>query len=199
MQWEIQARSRCCTKCEKEFLDGDIYRCVLAYRGDEPLRQDFCEGCWDGTVDFPLAQGEELISWWRSTVRIPPAKPKEEVIKRSVAEELLRKYLHSPDPKHVNFCYILALMLERRRVLSQKHTIQEDPSGKTLLVYEHGKSGETFIVIDPHLDLSRIGKVQAEVKEILDAEQKAQEAAAAEGETDQSEAEENSLKEETEQ
>jgi hypothetical protein len=198
MQWEIQARSRSCTKCEKEFLHGDKYRCVLAYRGDEPIRQDFCEGCWDGAGDIPLSQGEELISWWRSTVRISPAKPKEEVIKRSVAEELLRKYLHSPDPKHGNFCYILALMLERRRVLSQKHTIQEDPSGKTLLVYEHSKSGETFIVIDPHLDLSRIGKVQVEVKEILDAEQKAQEAAATASETDQSEGEETSTKEEAE-
>jgi hypothetical protein len=196
MQWEIQARSRLCSKCEKEFLDGDTYRCVLTYRGDEPFRRDFCQECWDGSSERQPELGEELISWWRSSVRIPPPKPKEDAIKRSVAEELLRKYLHSPDPKHVKFCYILALMLERRRVLSQKHTIQEDPSGKTLLVYEHNKTGETFIVIDPHLELSKIGKVQAEVKEILDAEQKAQEAEAKE--TEDSEQADDSIEEDTE-
>lgn len=197
MQWEIQVRSRFCSKCEKEFLDGDTYRCVLTFRGHEPSRQDFCEGCWDGSQESSLEPGEELISWWRSKVRIPPPKPKEEAIKGSLAEQLLRKYLHSPEPKHAHFCYILAIMLERRRVLSHKHTIQEDPSGKTLLVYEHGKTGETFIVIDPHLELSRIGKVQAEVKEILDAEQKALEAEAAE-EAEGSEEADDSIQEDTE-
>jgi len=198
VQWEIQARSRFCSKCEREFLDGDTYRCVLTFRDDEPFRRDFCEGCWDDSQEVQLEEGEELISWWRSTVRIPPPKPKEEAIKGSLAEQLLRKYLHSPEPKHINFCYILALMLERRRVLSQKHTIREDPSGKTLLVYEHARTGETFIILDPHLDLSRIGKVQAQVKEILDAEQKAQEAEVAEEDAEDSDQADDSIEKETE-
>jgi hypothetical protein len=196
VQWEIQVRSRFCSKCEKEFLDGDTYRCVLTYRDDQPFRQDFCEGCWDGSQEFEVEQGEELISWWRSTVRIPPPKPKEEAIKRSFAEELLRKYLHSTEPKHIHFCYILAVMLERRRVLSQKHTIEEDPSGRTLLVYEHTKTGETFIILDPHLELSTISKVQAEVKEILDAEQKAQEAEAVEEDAEDADQTDDSIEKE---
>ena len=178
MQWEIQTRSRHCCKCQREFLNGDKYRCVLTYRPewrDEPFRRDFCRECWDSSAQPKLLQGEEVISWWRSTVKLAPPKPKEEPIKRSLAEQLLRKYLDSSERRYVNFRYILALMLERRRVLSQKHTIEEDPSGKTLIVYEHGKTGETFIIQDPHLTLSQIGEVQAQVKEILDAEQKAQE------------------------
>jgi hypothetical protein len=175
MQWDIQARSRVCSGCRREFLDGDTYRCVLSYREDAPIREDFCAECWQNRRQPELQNGENLISWWRGSVRIPPPKPKEEAIKRSHAEELLRKYFHSPDPKYVNFCYILALMLERRRVLVQKHAIQEDPSGRSLIVYEHSRTGETFIILNPHLSLSRIGKVQAQVKEILDAEKKAQE------------------------
>jgi len=196
VQWEIQARSRCCANCQREFLDGDTYRCVLTYRDDEPFRRDFCQGCWDSHAESMLPQDEPLISWWRSSVKIPPPKPKEEVIKRSLAEELLRKYLHSPDPKHVNFCYVLAIMLERRRLLSQKHTIQEDPSGKTLLIYEHAKTGETLIILDPHLSLSEIGKVQAQVKDILDAEQRSQESQEAEGDVEQAEETERTTPEE---
>ncbi len=190
MYWEIQARSRSCCKCQREFLNGDRYRCVLTYPAegrDEPFRRDFCDGCW-GTNQSPhLLENEELISWWQSIVRILPPKPKEEAIKRSLAEQLLRKYLDFPERRYVNFCYILALMLERRRVLAQKHTINQDPSGKTLIVYEHNKTGETFIIQDPHLTLSQIGEVQAQVKEILDAEQKAQEDEARKESTEESE------------
>lgn len=175
-QWEIQARSRHCSRCERQFLDGDKYRCVLSYREEQPARRDFCEGCWDNRPQPTLDEGEELISWWKSTVRIPPPPPKEEAIKRSLAEQLLRKYLDLSEPKHVNFRYILALMLERRRVLSQKHTVDEDPSGRTLLVYEHTRTGETFLIEDPRLSLSKIDQVQAQVKEILDSEEKPKEA-----------------------
>jgi len=156
----------------------------LTYREDEPFRRDFCLGCWDSKPQFQPE--EELISWWLSIVRIHPPKPEEEPIKRSQAEQLLRKYLALSDRRYVNFCYILALMLERRRVLSQKHVIEEDrrppvglsegKRGRTIIVYEHAKTGETFLIEDPHLTLSQIEEVQVQVKEILDSEQKAQEA-----------------------
>jgi hypothetical protein len=176
VQWEIQARSKFCCRCQREFLDGDRYCCVLTYGEDKPFRQDFCLGCWDSDQQSQFERDENFISWWRSSVKIPPPKPTEEAIKRSLAEQLLRKYLDSTEPKHINFRYILALMLERRRVLIQKHTIQESPSGKTLIVYEHAKTGETLLIEDPHLTLSQTGEVQAQVKEILDSEEKAKEA-----------------------
>ncbi len=175
-RWEIQPRSRQCSRCENRFLDGDKYRCVLSYREEQPFRRDFCMECCNNQPQPQLDEGEELISWWQSTVRIPPPPPREEAIKRSLAEQLLRKYLDSSKPKYVNFRYILALMLERRRVLSQKHTVDEDPSGKTIVVYEHVRTGETFLIEDPHLSLSRIDEVQEQVKEILDSEEKPKEA-----------------------
>ncbi len=176
MQWEIQPRSRSCCRCGEKFLDGDKYHCVLSYREEQPFRRDFCEACWDSEEQSQLEGDEELISWWHSIVKIAPPPPKEEAIQRSLAEQLLRKYLDFREPKYVNFCYILALMLERRRILSAKHTVEEDPSGKTLIIYEHAKTDETLIVMDPHLTLSQVAQVQAQVKEILDSEQKAREA-----------------------
>ncbi len=176
MQWEIQARSRFCCKCQREFLDGDKYRCVLTYREDEPYRRDFCEGCWATEQQSQTEAEEQPISWWQSTVKIAPPQPKEEAIQRSLAERLLRKYLNFREARYINFCYILALMLERRRILSAKHTVEEDSSGKTLIIYEHAKTGETLIVMDPHLTLSQVAQVQAQVKEILDSEREAREA-----------------------
>jgi hypothetical protein len=161
-------------------------------------RSDFCEGCWDSDRESQMQRDTQVISWWQSTVKIAPPQPKEEAIKRSLAEELLRKYLTFPEPRYVNFCYILALMLERRRLLSPKHTVQEAASGKTIIIYEHAKTGETILIKDPHLTMSQIGKVQVQVKEILDSEQKAREAEQPEPDTEISAASQDQTQEESE-
>lgn len=199
MQWEIQARSRSCSSCGREFRDGDKYHCVLRHQEEEPpamARQDFCEECWDKERQLRLQEDEQLVSWWKSVVRIPPPEPKEEAIKRSLAEQLLRKYLDFREAKYVNFCYILALMLERRRILSQRHTVEEEASGKTLIIYEHTRTGETLIIMDPHLTLSQVAQVQEQVKEILDSEQKARDAEQKQEDQEQSPEGENKTEEE---
>jgi len=170
---------------------------VLSYREEEPFRRDFCKECWDSEQHPQLGQDEQLISWWKSTVRIPPPVPKEEVIKRSLAEQLLRKYLDFREPKYVNFCYILALMLERRRVLSPKHTVEESPSSKTLIIYEHTRTGETFIIMDPQLTLSEVAQVQAQVKDILDSEQTTEETEVSQQPTEKTSATQDRTEEES--
>ncbi len=171
---------------------------MLSYREEQPFRRDFCEGCWEDNPQSQMTEGEEPISRWQSTVRISPPQPKEEAIKRSLAEQLLRKYLDFSERRHVNFCYILGLMLERRRVLSEKHTIEEDPSGKTIIVYEHARTGESFLIEDPHLSLSLISEVQEQVKEILDSEQEAREAEEKQEDQEPSTPGENRIQEEVE-
>jgi len=56
-------------------------------------------------------------------------------------------------------------MLERKRVLKQIQTDQSE--GRPVLIYEHAKSGDVFIVPDVRLRLDEIDKIQADVATLL--------------------------------
>ena len=65
-----------------------------------------------------------------------------------------------------NAIYILAVMLERKRVLVERD-VQIRPDGVKLRIYEHKKTNEIFTIPDPALRLDELQSVQAEVNELL--------------------------------
>jgi hypothetical protein len=75
---------------------------------------------------------------------------------------MLRRLIESNDPAHTNTRYLLAVMLERKRILRP----QPSPD-KATLIYERAGTGETFIVADPNLSLSDLVAVQEEVSAML--------------------------------
>ncbi|PYK02479.1 MAG: hypothetical protein DME63_06470 [Verrucomicrobia bacterium] len=80
------------------------------------------------------------------------------------AEQLFRRLISSEKPP-ANACYVLAAMLERKRVLKQIKT--ENAEKGRLLIYEHGATGDAFIVPDPGLRLDELENVQNEVAQLL--------------------------------
>lgn len=198
VDWNIQKRSSNCVFCEKEFGDQETVHCFLNLHDAEALRKDYCLSCW-GETKLERA-GIEHFSYWQTHYRKVIPITKEDPVKRDQIELMLKKYITSESPAHKNLCYILAAMLERKRIISQKDTTT-DPSGQKILVYEQNKTGETFLILDPQLKLNEIGGVQQQVKALLDEE--AQQAAAAtqpeaENEiSEQSEEDEESVPEQT--
>jgi predicted ATP-grasp superfamily ATP-dependent carboligase len=67
-----------------------------------------------------------------------------------------------------NTRYILAVMLERRKILVETDT-QRTPTG-ILRIYENRKSGEIYIVKDPNISLSQVDALQQEVVEFLESQ-----------------------------
>jgi hypothetical protein len=57
------------------------------------------------------------------------------------------------------------ILLERKRTLRQVD-IRETPEDK-ILVYEHAKTGEAFIIQDPRLRLDQLDSVQQEIYSLL--------------------------------
>jgi hypothetical protein len=57
-------------------------------------------------------------------------------------------------------------MLERKRVLKQVKTERSDE--RPVLIYEHAKTGDVFIVPDARLRLDEIEHVQKEVAQLLE-------------------------------
>jgi hypothetical protein len=92
----------------------------------------------------------------------PPPPPAPEALGKQTAEDLLRRYMADGGSQYANARYILALMLERKRLMREVET-KRDEQGSLVRIYEHVKTGEVFLIPDPQLRLDQIAAVQAEV------------------------------------
>ena len=104
------------------------------------------------------------FSFWRARFEPPPAAPPDPLPKEN-AEELFRRLVAAADRSNANACYVLAAMLERKRILKQIQTESGDQG--RVLIYEHAKSGDVFVVPDPQLHLDELEPVQNEVAALM--------------------------------
>ncbi|MBE2180396.1 MAG: hypothetical protein IAE97_07985 [Chthoniobacterales bacterium] len=154
--WEIRKRSDICTLTQRPFRDGEFFFTALYRDGGGFRREDVSEDAWAGLPPEPRP-----FSFWRSKFEMPPPPPPEPLAKQD-AESILRRLIAENADSTRNARYILALMLERKRLL--KPMPSEDPD---VLVYEHAQSGETFLIPNPRLSLDQVPEVQREVSALL--------------------------------
>src|SRR6266481_3844305 len=121
-------------------------------------RADLSEEAWQ-------SRNENIrpFSFWKSRYEPLSPKPTEPMPKES-AEQLFRRLIASDSPP-ANACYVLAAMLERKRVLKQVKT--EETTNGRVLIYEQGSTGDVFLVPDPQLRLDELESVQNEVVQLL--------------------------------
>jgi len=167
-EWDIQPRADACTACQRPFAGKEAYHTLLTMDASGYARRDLCGAC------FAHAAREGVISYWQGEYK-PPVPPPPEPIQKETAETLLRKLVESTDPSHAAARYILAVMLERKRILKHRDTVRED-NGSELLVYEHARTGESFTIPDPKLRLDQLAHVQEEVTALLHPSAKSAEA-----------------------
>ncbi len=161
-EWNIRPRGHVCSLCMQPLVDKKP--CVSVLRETESAyeRLDCCLGCWKST-----ARDWEPFSMWEGEYEAPaPAQSKNEPVKKETAEGLLRRLIMLEDPAMQNVVYVLAVMLERGKQLIERDAKPHE-SGGILRVYEHKKSGDTFVVLDPRLRLDRLGEVQQQVVALL--------------------------------
>ncbi len=155
-EWNIQPRDSRCHQCQNPFADGQRCYSSLFFDAGEYVRADLCERC-----DPDFATQPQALSTWQGVYHEPPP-PREEVLKKETAESLLRRMMEESDEHKAPLIYILALMLERKRILIEKST-RLDASGALLRLYEHRHTGEAFVVPDPQLQLAELEQVQKQV------------------------------------
>jgi len=157
-EWAITQRSDACAVTHRPFVPGEYFYTLLYHGADGYRREDLSEEAWQG-------RNENIrpFSFWKS--RYEPSQPKPpEPLERQNAEQLFRRLIASNEPP-ANACYVLAAMLERKRVLKQVKT-EQNQNGR-ILIYEQPATGDVFIVPDPHLRLDELEAVQNEVAELL--------------------------------
>jgi hypothetical protein len=150
--WSIQHRADRCAVTGRPFEDGEYFYTLLFYDKDGYRREDISESAFKERND-----NVQPYSMWRAKYEPPPPAAPEPLGKQT-AEDLLRRYMDEPSPQHAAARYLLAAMLERKKLLKEVETRRE---GDALTrIFEHTKTGEVFVVPDPQLRLDQLEQVQ---------------------------------------
>lgn len=162
--WNIQSRAHGCEACAKTFADKEAYHTLLFEERAELRRSDICTGCWD--KQFNEARDRKgFLSHWQGVYNAPPAHAPE-AIQKETAETILRKLIELNDPQYVPAAYILAVMLERKRLLKIKEQFTRE--GQRVFIYEQPATGDVFTIVDPNLQLNQLEQVQRDVATLLE-------------------------------
>jgi|SRR5271157_1346570 len=162
-EWNIQSRAHACEACGQPFADRQPYHTLLFDEPPAVRRSDICEPCWQRqSSSVRLRAG--FISHWQGVFEVPP--PVADAIQKETAETVLRKLIALNEPGHAPAAYILAVMLERKRILKVKEQLQRE--GHRVFIYEQPRTGDLFTIADPALRLDQLEEVQRDVAQLLE-------------------------------
>ncbi|MEY4326522.1 MAG: hypothetical protein RIS24_2693 [Verrucomicrobiota bacterium] len=164
IEWHIQSRAHACRLSGRQFHDGETYHTLLLDTKAGFERMDLCVDAFKESAAELLAKAN-LVSHWKGVYEAPPPVPPD-AIRKDDAESLLRKLLERHEERHAAAAYILAVMLERKRILRVKG--QSRDNGRRIFIYEHPKSGDLFTIVDPDLQLNQLAAVQCDVANLLE-------------------------------
>ena len=182
--WKIRSRAHRCTDTERNFEDGErVVTGIFADpESDGYLRKDFCLEAWDR-----LKVELQPFSFWQGTYHAPELETDPHDLGKESPEAMLRRMIDEDESNTENARYILALMLERKKILVPVDA--QELESRRMLFYEHKENADVFVIADPQLHLDEIEAVQEEVVLLLQGKSAATEAESDEGTTSDSETE----------
>ena len=160
-EWNIRSRGHVCSFCQKPLVDKAPMVSALKETTSGYERFDCHPECWK-----TLERDWQAFSQWDGVYIAPVKEEKKEPLKKEDAGELLRHLITLDDPAMKNVVYVLAVMLERSKILVERdQKLLED--GTIRRVYEDRKQGDTFVILDPRLRLENLAEVQQQVVALL--------------------------------
>lgn len=143
-------------------MEGETFHTAIYFDPETGgyLRRDIALDVWQQEISE-----RKPIAYWKTTYSPHIVEAKPEVTSKESAAALLQRFIEEDEPATENARYILALMLERKRILSPTATKEVD--GQKLLFYENKKTGEVFVIRDPELRLDELAQMQDEVAMLL--------------------------------
>jgi hypothetical protein len=159
MDWEIAKSGRQCAACERAFAEGEDLFSGLYDENTAFVRRDYCGPCWQSVTP------DKLYSFWRT--RVPP---RDEPPKRFVDDDVLLNFFYrlegESDELKVNFRYVLALLLVRKKLLKLT-TVRRDPDSKEWLILHDRQEGRDHEVLNPQLTAEQVISVTDECGRLL--------------------------------
>lgn len=159
--WDVGRSASGCTRCGRAFREGDEHYSVLLDAGTSFARQDVCPECW------PQQPQSATLGHWKTRVPKKDAK-KRRFVDDDVIVNFFERCDGAEDPLKLNFRFVLALVLMRKRLLKYEDSAVEN--GREVWRMKVVGRGETTKVVNPKLNEEEIAQVSEELGKILNAE-----------------------------
>ncbi len=156
MDIDVQRCTRHCVTTGRRLEDGEEIYSALVARGAALERLDYSAEAWAGP-------GSETIAWWKSRIPMPGAQrarwaPNEVLLE--VFQELLAR------PEQADKCFVIALLLVRRRILRLEDTEKTEDGAEQLVLYSP-REEKTYQVPVVTPEAGRIEVIQSELEQLL--------------------------------
>ncbi|MFC1588149.1 hypothetical protein ACFL54_07560 [Planctomycetota bacterium] len=159
--WKIQKPGNFCFASGRELKEGEVFYACLY---DEATGNGASLGRRDYSLEhWPGAQDKGLFSYWKS--KVPLKKDKKNVIDTVLLENLFMRLLEEQDSKKRAFCFLIALMLMRKKVLKFEDSFQQGE--EKFLVLRHVPEKRNITIHDPKLSPEEIDQVREELSALL--------------------------------
>lgn len=159
-EWPISKSLGYCCGTGKKIVPGDEYFAVLVETAEGLQRRDFC-------VDYWEKNKPEVFCFWKTRVPQPDEK-KRIFIDDDMLWAFFGRLAEEKEPERVNFRFVIALILMRKRKLRYDSSRNED--GKEIWRLRIAGEKEFVDVVNPHLDQEQIEQLSSQLGQILQAD-----------------------------
>jgi hypothetical protein len=159
-QWQVQRTAGRCAGTDRPLVPGEEYYAALI---DTPAgfeRRDYCCQYWQ-------EHSPQVYSFWKTRMPLPNQK-KKLFVDDGVLINFFERLGDEKEPLKVNFRFVLALILMRKRLLKYEDSRRED--GREIWTMRFVRETQTHAVINPQLGDEQIEQVAQELSHILQGE-----------------------------
>ena len=156
-QWKVQRTSCKCGGTEKELLPGEEIYAALVETEEGFERIDFCKEFWE-------AAPPQVYCYWKYKIPVKEEKQKL-LVDNNVLTNVFLRLAGEDQEKKINFRFVLALILMRKRILKYDTTVIQDE--KEIWKMKMVKDPNLHDVVNPHMDDEKIQEVSHELSSIL--------------------------------
>lgn len=160
VEWEINKPLGQCSGTERTIEYGEEYFAALVETEEGLQRRDFSADYWEN-------EKPEVFCYWKT--RLPePGQKKQLFVDDQMLMAFFERLEKETEQEKVNFRFVLALILMRKRILKYDETKNID--GRE--IWRLRKVGDKHIeeVVNPHLDEEQIEQLSSQIGEILHAD-----------------------------
>ena len=156
-EWEINKPLGQCSGTERTIESGEEYFAALVETEEGLQRRDFCADYWGD-------QKPDVFCYWKT--RLPEPNQKKQLF---VDDQMLMAFFErlekETEQEKINFRFVLAMILMRKRILKYDETINKDDKE----IWRLRIVGEKHIVevVNPHLDDEQTEQLSSQMGEIL--------------------------------
>lgn len=160
-EWNVNRCGERCAACSRAFDVGEWVQTVLYARGEAYERRDFCAGCAAGAEDAVR------VGAWRAR-RAAPAAPKARPIDREALLEFFRRLESDGAPERVEFRFVLALLLWRKKVLRLEGSRgAADADAPDVWTFVQPSDGTRHAVVRPEIADERVDRLSESLESLL--------------------------------